>query len=282
MFDLHSMFDDSTLKKLPKNLIGFLWLEDRFATRLDQFMLHYQGTMIHSIRVNFPLGAEHSDVIGRLISKGIAKGVKHIELLFSPGVNAPREYLNETKPYTFPFTLLSKTDSLTYLSLEKCLLVAPMDFSGFKKLRTLVLRQVYVKQDLIQGLFSNCIYLLDFTLDACGFFSYLKIISPTLFHLNIVNCHGRVGQRNIGIIASNLISFQYSSNGTHVHQMNINANMLSQFNYRAREISKPVGFSGLKNVTTIVLDWMDSVNVSKLRSCLVCLRNVSNLRNHQM
>ncbi|MCI02050.1 F-box/RNI/FBD-like domain protein, partial [Trifolium medium] len=143
-----------------------------------------------------------------------------------------------------------------YLHLQNCRLVAPMDFSGLKNLRTLVLQLVDdVKQTLLEGLFSNCIHLVDFTLDECEFNSDLKIITPTLLHLNIVNCQVKIGEkRNIDIIASNLSSIEYSCNRLSVHDMKIDAHMLSKFSFRGCKIYEPVGFSGLKNVTTIVFD----------------------------
>ncbi|GAU36928.1 hypothetical protein TSUD_332010 [Trifolium subterraneum] len=255
-FDLHNMFGDNTIQEL---LGRFPLIRSEFVTRLDQFMEHYQGAVIHSIRVNFPLSDKHSGVIGTLISKGIAKGAKRIELLLS-NETADTDFDIEMNPLKFSLTLLSDTDSLTYLHLQNCLIVAPMDFSGLKNLRTLVLHVVVVKQDLLSGLFSNCIHLVDFTLDDCDFISNLNIISPTLFHLNIVNCRVYM-PCNIDIIASNLSSFEYSCNGRHeAHPVNIKAHMLSKFSYRGSQISKFVRFSGLKNLTTIVLDG--------LRECL--------------
>jgi len=245
-FDLHNMFDYNTLQELSKDLPLFERLQPQFATRLDQFMLHYEGAAINSIRVNFPLGDEHSDVIDRLISQGIAKGAKCIELIFSDKTKGMDRY-------DFSFTLLSNTNSLMYLHLAYCRIVTPMDFSGLKNLRTLVLCLIGVKQDLLQGLFSNCVHLEDFTLDDCNIITDLKIIGPTLFHLNIVNC-GVYGKRSIDIIASNLLSFEYSSKYHDVHPIKIKTHMLSQFTFRGSQISKPIGFSGLKNVTTIVLD----------------------------
>ncbi|RHN48763.1 hypothetical protein MtrunA17_Chr7g0267241 [Medicago truncatula] len=67
-FDLHTMFDYNTIQDLPNTLP----LQSQFATGFDQFMLHYKGAIIRSIRVKFPLGNEHRDAIDRLISKGIA------------------------------------------------------------------------------------------------------------------------------------------------------------------------------------------------------------------
>jgi hypothetical protein len=251
-FDIHNMFDQG----LPKNLTLplFYVFQSEFAARLDQFMLHYQGKTIHSIRVSFPLDDEHSDVIDRLITKGMTKGVKHIELLFSCQIDDTNIGL-ELEPYKFSFARLSDTDSLMYLHLQNCCLVLPLEFSGLKNLRTLVLHLVAVKEDFLEGILSNCIHLVDFTLDACAFNSDLKIISPTLLHLKIVNCEVGIGEeRKIDIIASNLSSIEYSCNGCQVHTMNIKADMLSKFSFRGSEISKSVVFSGLKNVTSIVLD----------------------------
>ncbi|RHN48102.1 putative F-box domain, FBD domain, leucine-rich repeat domain, L domain-containing protein [Medicago truncatula] len=252
-FDLHNMFDYNTLQELPQNLPVPLLktFQSEFATRMDRFMLKHRGDMIRSLRVDFPLGNQHSDVIDKMIFKGIAKGVERIELLFSYQNNSDFEI----EPYKFVFELLSLDDSLTYLHLQKCHLVAPINLSGFNNLRTLVLHLVVVKQDLLQGMLSSCIHLVDFTLNDCEFNSDLKIISPKLFNLNIVNCGVEIGrEKNIDIFASNLSSIEYSCNGREVHSMNIKADMLSKFSYRGREISQHIGFSGLKNVTTIVFD----------------------------
>ncbi|GAU23393.1 hypothetical protein TSUD_334410 [Trifolium subterraneum] len=251
-FDIHNMFGQGLPKKLTLTLFDFV--QSKFASSLDQFMLHYQGDTIHSIRVKFPLDDVHGDVIDRLIIKGISKGAKHIELLFSCQIDDTDDVL-EMEPYKFPFALLSDTDSLTYLHLQNCYLGEPLEFSGLKNLRTLVLHLVSVKDDLLEGMLSNCIHLVDFTLDACEFNSNLIIISPTLLHMNIVNCEVGIGEeRNIDIIASNLSSLEYSCNGNRVHSMNIKADMLSKFSFRGSEISESTGFSGLKNVTSIVLD----------------------------
>ncbi|XP_045793356.1 putative F-box/FBD/LRR-repeat protein At4g13965 [Trifolium pratense] len=251
-FDLDNMFDCYTFEELREDVQLFQRVQSQFATRLDRFMLHYQGDVISSVRVKFPLGYEHSDVIDKLISQGIAKGAKRIELLISDSTKDTNIDMDIDK-YEFSFTLLSNTDSLMYLHLQRCRIVTPIDFSGLKNLRTLVLHLVDVEQDMLQGLFSNCIHLVDFTLDNCSFLSDLKIISPTLSHLNIVKCEV-FDDENIDIIAPNLLSFEYYCySGCLGHPLNIKAPMLSHFSYRGIEISTFVGFSGLKNVTTIAL-----------------------------
>ncbi|AES95313.1 hypothetical protein MTR_5g024120 [Medicago truncatula] len=62
-FDLHTMFDYNTIQ-VPNTFPLFqrLHFQSEFVTRLDQFMLHYKGAIIHSIRVKFPLvNPQHGD-----------------------------------------------------------------------------------------------------------------------------------------------------------------------------------------------------------------------------
>jgi hypothetical protein len=132
-FDLYTMSDYNTNQDLNQilPLSQRFHFQSEFATRLDQFILNYKGAIIRSIRVKFPLGNEHRDVIDRLISKGIAKGAKHIELLFSS------ETTSKTSDTAISI-LLPDNDSLTYLHLQNCLLDEPRDFFGLKNLRTRV------------------------------------------------------------------------------------------------------------------------------------------------
>jgi hypothetical protein len=84
----------------------------------------------------------------------------------------------------------------------------------------------------------------------------LKIISPTLLHLKIVNCEVGIGEeRKIDIIASNLSSIEYSCNGCQVHMMNIKADMLSKFSFRGSEISKSVVFFWIKKCDIYRIGW---------------------------
>ncbi|XP_058740382.1 F-box/FBD/LRR-repeat protein At1g78750-like [Vicia villosa] len=242
-FNLYNTLHSNTL---PKDLPLFRSLQSQFTSRLDQSVLNYQHATVSSIRVKFPLGDEHSDVIGRLIYQGIAKGVKHIELLFSHETNDTNYNL---ELYRFSFSLLSNADSLTYLHLENCLLVAPTDFSGLKNLRTLVLQLIVVWQHLLESLFSNCIHLVDFTLDNCNFYLSTTINSPTLIHLKIVSCSNYV--KSIDIVAPNLASLEYSWKGG--HKLNVVAHRLSRFIYRGWTIGLE-DLSSLTNLTTIVLD----------------------------
>ncbi|XP_058748656.1 uncharacterized protein LOC131621641 [Vicia villosa] len=253
-FNLHNMFDYNTLPELPITRPLFQQLQSQFATRLDYFMQKYPGDMISSIRVKFPLGVDHTYAIDGLIHKGVLKGANRIELLFS--------YKTDLKiqPYKFLFPFLSGTNSVTYLHLQNCHIATSMKFSGLKNLKTLVLTLVPVEKNMLRHLCFNCIHLENFTLNQCIFLSDLRIRSTTLLHLNI-DCGRTITKatmaRKIDIIASNLLSIEYSSKCIfphRLHKLNINSHTLSQFNYRCCQISNLVKFSRLKNVTTIVLD----------------------------
>ncbi|CAK8562834.1 unnamed protein product [Lathyrus sativus] len=261
-FDLHNMFDcNPELPKAPHFPL-FQQLQSQFATRLDYFIQKYHGDIISSIRINFPLGRDNTHVIDRLIHKGVLKGVNRIELLFAyPKFEKPMPFpYNESdfeiEPYNF---LLSDShNSLTYLHLQNCRI---MEFSGLKNLTTLVLHLLPVEQNMLQDMCLKCIHLHNLTLNECTFRSDLKITSTTLLHLNI-NC-GDIfcGKINIDIIASNLSSVQYSSPVFLLHTLNIKSHKLSNFSYTCAQISKLVHFSGLKNVTTIVLDGLEEGDV---------------------
>ncbi|KAL5059372.1 hypothetical protein RYX36_030976 [Vicia faba] len=257
-FDAYNMFDYNQLQESQEQVQ--LQTHSQFATGMEQIMLHYEDAMINSVRVKFPLGEQHSDVIDRLISQGVANGVKRIELLFSHGTNDIGLIL-EIEPYIFSFSLLFNNDSLMYLHLENCFLVASMGFSGLKNLRILVLHLIVVEKKLLQGLISNCVCLGDFTVDDCDFNSRLKIISPTLSHLKILNCRTEF-MTAIDIIAPNLSSLEYSCKGNRVHPINLQAQMLSRFSYRCSQIIGFIPLERLKNVTTIVLDGLDECHQS--------------------
>ncbi|XP_058748602.1 F-box/LRR-repeat protein 13-like [Vicia villosa] len=249
-FDLLNMFDYNTVPELPITLPLFQKLQCQFATRLDYFMQKYPGDMIRLIRVNFPLGVDHTYAIDRLIHKGLVKGANRIELLFA----------NETdfkiRQYNFLFPFMFGPNSLTYLHLQNCRITPTMDFSGLKNLKTLVLHLVPVEQNMLWHLCFNCIHLENFTLNECNFISDIRITSSTLLHLKI-NCGRIITERNIDIIASKLLSIEYSSDCLYnraLRIVNIKAHMLSKFSYRCVNIFNLVDFSGLKNVTTIVFD----------------------------
>ncbi|CAJ2631891.1 putative F-box/FBD/LRR-repeat protein At4g03220 [Trifolium pratense] len=230
-FDLYNMFDYNTIQDLPKSIPSLpifqtFHFQSEFATRLDQFMLHYQGAVIHSIRLNFPLGEDDTDVIDRLISKAITKGVKRIELLFPIEIKDFDEYsvTGPIFPYKLSLTLLSGTDSLTYLHLYNCWLAKePADFSGLKNLTTIVMDRLVEDYytHMLSQLFSECLQIEDATFKNCKLKWPIKITGPKLRHLNIINCgFGVYSPKMIDIDALNLSSFEFSGiNTKHISVM---------------------------------------------------------------
>ncbi|KAI5426641.1 hypothetical protein KIW84_032170 [Lathyrus oleraceus] len=264
-FDLHNLLDYNTIPELPITLPLFQHLQSQFAASLDSFMQTYPGDTIRSIRVDFPLGADHTYAIDGLIHKAVLKGASRIHLLFAYKTDIKIEPCKPNlkgKPYTFLFPFFSCPNSLTYLHLQRCHIAPTMKFSGLKNLRTLVLTLLSVGQNVLQDLCFSCIHLKNFTLNECNFLSDLKITSPTLLHLNIYYERiRRTRSRNIDIIALNLLSFKYSSGYlSHLlHKVKINSHMLSKLTYRCARILN-LEFPGLPNVKTMC--WMDSVKTT--------------------
>ncbi|CAK8543500.1 unnamed protein product [Lathyrus sativus] len=252
-FDHHNILDYNRIPKLPKTLPHFQQIQSQFATSLDNFMQKYSGDTISSIRVKFPLGADHTYAIDGLIHKAVLKGANRIELLFAYETHLKIE------PYKFLFPFLPGRNSLTYLHLQNCHIAATMEFSGLENLRTLVCTLVPVEQNMLQNLCFNCIRLENFTLNECEFLSDLEITSPTLLHLNI-DCSStsatRTESRNINITASNLLSIEYTSKDIYfshrLHILSINSPMLSKLTYTCAKLFN-LESSRLTNVTTIVL-----------------------------
>ncbi|KAI5404155.1 hypothetical protein KIW84_051338 [Lathyrus oleraceus] len=232
-FDLHNMFDYNPITDLPIAFPLFQQLQSQFAASLDNFMQKYPGDMISSIRVNFPLCVDHTYALDGLVHKGVLKGANRIELLLPYTYKTDKSDL-KIRPYLFPS--LSGPNSLTYLRLRNCH-IATMEFSWLKNLRTLVLTHVPLKQNSLPDMCFNCIRLENFTLNQCRFLSDIKITSPTLLHLKIY-CGGRFWTNNLDIIASNLLSLEYSSKFyTHIyHKVNINSPMLSKLTYTCGKI----------------------------------------------
>ncbi|XP_058762045.1 uncharacterized protein LOC131635440 [Vicia villosa] len=253
-FDLHNMFDHyNIIPELPKTLSLLREAQSQFATRLDNFMLKYHGDMIRSIRVNFPLGHDHTDVIDRLLHKGLLKGVNRIEFLFAYKTHDDDDIdLEIIKPYNFSFPFLSNNNSVTYLHLQNCHIAQHIEFSELKNLTTLVLHLIPLRSDL-------------------------KVISSTLLHLNI-KCGDIVSSPwNIDISASNLSSFEYHSKSKYFglsHRVKIKSHKLSKFSSIASKISKFVDFSKMENLTTIVLDGLHECVQTKVMPHLLskCLQ----------
>lgn len=220
--------------------------QSEFVRRVDQFMQHYHGAKIDSLRVDFLLCYKYNNIIDRWIGCAIDKGARKIELLFSN-----RTYFFPGQmPYKFPHTLLSESDSpcMKYLHLQNCLLMPPAEYSGFKNLKTLLLEQLVVTEDLLLCLFSKCFHLEDLTFVLCDFNSDLNIISPTLHHLGLLNCgFPRSRKIDIVIVTLQLLSFEYSGNILMISS--INAPQLSKFylNPTSKELEIPYAFDLFAN-----------------------------------
>ena len=255
-FHLLNMFGSNEIEK-HKYLSSCLVLHigqirSEFVKRVDKFMRRCRSAKIDKFRLHFPLGNKHKDALDRWISQAISKGAESIELLL---LNDSDTYcIKKQEPYEFPCTLLSKCgpSSIKYLHLQNCILVPPVGFSGFKKLTNLVLEKLVVEHDLLHCLFSTCLHLEDLTFKLCHFNCDLKIISPTLHHLKILNFGSGqfLDPGEIDIVALNLSSFEYSASNS---LYSVKLPQLMDFCLDHYHMP-PFDFSRFKKLRTLVLE----------------------------
>ncbi|XP_058752045.1 F-box/FBD/LRR-repeat protein At1g78750-like [Vicia villosa] len=243
--DIHNMFNQDTLHKTYGD----------FLVRLDQFILHYPGATIRSVKLNYPLEDDiFSDIVDNFISQVISKGAQRIELLCSKHNSPDIHFITGKDTYKFSFT--HTNHSLNYLHLQNCRLSPSIDFTQLKSLTTLVLHLLNLKQHMLSGILSNCVNLQDLTLKNCLYDFDVDITSPSLCHLKIVDhiklwrtIHWKLW---LDIYALNLSSFEFSSRLASFKLNNIKAPKLSKFNCNCKTIP-PYVFCGMDKLKQLVL-----------------------------
>jgi hypothetical protein len=192
----------------PKHLELFDRVRSEFVTRADHLIMQQQH--INSLTIDFLLGSQHQHIIDEWISSAISKGAQHIHLSFSH-----HDYgMPNIQPYIFPTNTLfsddhQNTKPLKHLHLTNCLLLPCPNFSGFKHLKTLVLQELIVGNDMLLCLLTNS-YLENLTFIQCHFIRTphtTYTISSTMHHLKIIT--SLFLKSVISISAPNLSSFEY-------------------------------------------------------------------------
>jgi hypothetical protein len=173
-----------------------------FIKRVDQFLNNFPGTAIDTFFVNFELDCEQSNTVDQWINFAIVRGVERINLLF--GGRPYENFTSQNELYKFDFGLFSDTNASTlkHLHLENCLVCHPTnrDLTPFKHLRSLSLLSVKVDEIFIESLLSYCRLLQELCLDGCEFKSSTpKIVSSSLYHLNVSRCYKRSKKYNNAI-----------------------------------------------------------------------------------
>jgi hypothetical protein len=175
--------------------------QNEFVKRVDQFLKNFHGTAIDSLLINFYLESEQSNTIDQWISFAIVRGVERINLLF---LGRPYQHrTTQNKHYKFDSALFSETNASTikHLRLEYCLVCHPTnrDFTPFKNLRSLSLRDTKLDELFIESLLSNCRHLEELSLVFCVFKSSMpKIVSSSLCYLKVAMCCYLFGDNYLG------------------------------------------------------------------------------------
>ncbi len=108
------------------------------------------GTKISSLVLCCTMEDCYANLIDKLISIAICRGVEHLNLetyLYSANDQRP-----SPAPYKFPLSLFAdgKGLSVTKLILAECTLSIPVGFAGFKSLVELSFTEMHISEDMIQ------------------------------------------------------------------------------------------------------------------------------------
>ncbi|XP_065633694.1 F-box protein At4g09920 isoform X1 [Quercus suber] len=171
----------------------------KFVKRVNHVLKLHQGSNIDQFRVCFELDNHHKHHIDGWIDSAISKGVKRLELDFTPTEACEKQML-----YTFPHE--------RFISIKSSV----VGVSCIKSLTSLTLIYVHVTGELLEHFLSNCPLLERLHVAYSEDLVTLKICSSSLRlkHLNIIRCWEL---KRIEIFAPNLESFGLVARAMEMH-----------------------------------------------------------------
>ncbi|KAM3703917.1 hypothetical protein ACJW31_04G134600 [Castanea mollissima] len=172
----------------------------KFVKRVNHVLKLHQGSNIDQFRVCFEFDNNHKHHIDGWIDSAISKGVKRLELDFTPTEACEKQML-----YTFPHE--------RFISIKSSV----VGVSCIKSLTSLTLIYVHVTGELLEHILSNCPLLERLHVAYSEDLVTLKICSSSLRlkHLNIIRCWEL---KRIEIFAPNLESFGLVARAIEMHQ----------------------------------------------------------------
>ncbi|KAL5719123.1 hypothetical protein ACHQM5_011947 [Ranunculus cassubicifolius] len=239
----------------------------KFVEWVDKILqLDYRPVM-DTFRLRYHFEKEFSDHIDQWISMAILKRVQHFDIDLSHfhkwGMRSPGVDL-----YTFPHWLFTQEAAclVKHLYLKCCILVPPLDFSGFSlsSLLDLQLDHVLIDENCFAGFLSNCPNLEKLCLVHCSKLVSLNISGSflKLKYLAVVGCYSL---QSVVIAAKNLARFEY--HGVLADFSLRNVHQLSDVFFRSNSVvhSATINCYVLEKFCTIpnVESLMLSVNPSK-------------------
>ncbi|KAM4107352.1 hypothetical protein ACB094_04G137400 [Castanea mollissima] len=171
----------------------------KFVKRVNHVLKLHQGSNIDQFRVCFEFDNNHKHHIDGWIDSAISKGVKRLELDFTPTEACEKQML-----YTFPHE--------RFISIKSSV----VGVSCIKSLTSLTLIYVHVTGELLEHILSNCSLLERLHVAYSEDLVTLKICSSSLRlkHLNIIRCWEL---KRIEIFAPNLESFGLVARAIEMH-----------------------------------------------------------------
>ncbi|KAF3962987.1 hypothetical protein CMV_012567 [Castanea mollissima] len=171
----------------------------KFVKRVNHVLKLHQGSNIDQFRVCFEFDNNHKHHIDGWIDSAISKGVKRLELDFTPTEACEKQML-----YTFPHE--------RFISIKSSV----VGVSCIKSLTSLTLIYVHVTGELLEHILSNCPLLERLHVAYSEDLVTLKICSSSLRlkHLNIIRCWEL---KRIEIFAPNLESFGLVARAIEMH-----------------------------------------------------------------
>ncbi|KAJ6371252.1 hypothetical protein OIU77_001703 [Salix suchowensis] len=219
--------------------------------------------------------------MNRWIRSVIGLGIEELQLVLSGMTFSYHHHcLLDDEYYIFPHWLLPHpSDSrLKHLHLRTCVLKPPADFIGFNKLITLRLRDVFLGDDFLASLFSNCLLLQGLVLKRCRHLSLLKVFSSSLQNLSLIDCSD---PSPVEVIAVNLTDFEYSGDFMKITVLVAPCLVKLYFNFNSVHVTNMPNTLSLcatfPTLQTLIL-YLDPWKEKKIPQSMDSLRNLKQLQ----
>ncbi|KAK9269618.1 hypothetical protein L1049_001395 [Liquidambar formosana] len=192
--------------------------EESFVETVNRYLQLHNGKKLEKFQLFFSPSDLYQACTEKWIKFATSRGVTEIDLDFGRGSEDYNSLEDSSNLFRLPVCIFHCV-SLTQLSLRHCYFNIPSSFNGLGLLKTLILKQVYIIDNLIDILLSSCPILEKLSLWECPLLSSINISASDLQlkTLVVVDCRGAY---DIEIFAPNLRSFHFYGSLLHQYYFN--------------------------------------------------------------
>ena len=216
VFSDHTIFSDHTTSTECNDPESRSLRSDEFIDRVNDRLLHHEGTGVQVFEVHFDLNSTHAAHLDKWVLFASKSSAQCVRLrLCKSGISSSGHSVTATaSPYNFPLNCFidGQTSSLQKLCLTNCIFGPLMHSSSFSSLLSLSLTCVTIADSLL-NIFSSCPVLRFLRLESCNDLVNIRISSETLLHLDIYYCKKLV---RIEIHSTSLVFFEYDGQKVHI------------------------------------------------------------------